>query len=74
MIKPRKRLVDATVAALYVKSAFRVIVSASTVRSWATRGHIARYGDEEPGHFDLNEVDAYVRRRLANGTLRPDHG
>lgn len=65
-----KRLVDATVAALYIRSAFGLYVSPVTVRSWATRGHIAREPDGQPGHYDLNEVDAYVRRRLADGTLR----
>lgn len=65
MIKPRKRLVDSTVAALYLARTYGLDISPITIRSWATRGHIARYGSGRHGaHYDLNEVDAYIRSRV----------
>lgn len=68
MIKPRKRLVDATVAALHIQRTYTLTIAPATVRSWAQRGHITRYDDGQTGaHFDLNEVDRYVRERIARG-------
>jgi hypothetical protein len=64
VIKPRKRLVDSTVAALYLARTYGLIIAPATVRSWATRGHIGRYGTGRRGdHYDLNQIDAYVRFR-----------
>jgi hypothetical protein len=62
VIKPRKRLVDSTVAAYYIQHAYGITLSPATIRSWATRGHIHRYGTDRHGaHYDLNEIDAYIR-------------
>lgn len=70
MIKPRKRLVDATVAALHIEQTYRITVAPATVRSWAQRGRITRYGVGRTGyHYDLNEVDAYIRARIARGDV-----
>lgn len=66
MIRPRKRLVDSTVAALYLAKTYGLDVSPITIRSWGTRGHVTRYGDGRRGaHYDLNEIDAYIRSREA---------
>ena len=70
MIKPRKRLVDATVAALYIKKTYNEDLSPTTIRSWARRGRISNYGTGRTGaHFDLNEIDAYIRKRLGRGDV-----
>lgn len=64
MIKPRKRLVDSTVAALYLAKTYGLTLSPAAIRQWGTRGHITRYGTGRHGpHYDLNEIDAYIRAR-----------
>lgn len=76
MIKPRKRLVDSTVAALYLAQAYGLSVSPITIRSWAIRGHITRYGTGRHGaHYDLNEIDAYIRlrRRSTDAEIEDSH-
>jgi hypothetical protein len=66
VIKQRKRLVDATVAALHLRTAYGILVAPATIRSWAKRGRINRYGDGHTGaHFDLNEIDRIGRERVA---------
>jgi hypothetical protein len=65
VVGPRRRLVDATVAALHIRQTYGVTVAPSTIRSWATRGHIARYGTGRRGaHYDLDEVDCYASQRF----------
>jgi hypothetical protein len=55
--EPRKRLVNANIAALYIQQTFGIPISPTTIRSWANRGHITSYD----GQYDLNEVDARMR-------------
>jgi hypothetical protein len=55
--EPRKRLVNANIAALYIQQTFGIPISPTTIRSWANRGHITSY----EGQYDLNEVDARMR-------------
>lgn len=69
----RRRLVDATVAALHLRLTYGCELAPATIRSWAKRGHITRHGAGRRGaHFDLNEVDSYAKRRLDDGTLAAD--
>lgn len=57
MTKPRKRLVNANLAALYIRETFGIPIAPATIRSWANRGHITSHD----GQYDLDEVDARVR-------------
>ena len=70
MIKPRKRLVNAKLAALHITRTYGITVAPATIRSWAKRGHITRYDGPRPAaHFDLNEIDEHVRRRVIGGDV-----
>lgn len=70
MTQPPRLLVNAIVAAHYVKTAFGINVAPGTVRSWATRGRIGNHGTNRKGdHFDLEEIDTYIRKRLGRGNV-----
>ena len=72
MTEPRKRLIDAAAAAVHIKDAYKMAVAPATIRSWARRGRISNYGAGRAGaHFDLDEIDAYVRKRLGGGDVAP---
>jgi hypothetical protein len=61
MVTERRIPVDATLAAHYLATTYRVRILPSTIRQWAKRGHINRY----TGHlrYDLREVERYARKR-----------
>jgi hypothetical protein len=62
--------VDATVAVLHIKQTYDLVFAPATVRSWANRGRIQRYGTGRSGvHFDLNEIDQYIRGRIQRGDV-----
>jgi hypothetical protein len=68
--EPRQRLIDATAAALHIKDTYGVVVAPATIRSWARRRRIGNYGAGRTGaHFDLDEIDAFVRKRLGRGDV-----
>lgn len=71
MTEPRKRLVDATLAALHIKMTYGVSLSPVTIRSWAKRGRITRHPPEgnTRSRFDLVEVDRYARDLSERGLL-----
>jgi hypothetical protein len=57
---PPPRLVTAELAALYVRTTWKIPTEPTTVRSWASRKRISNHG----ARFDLNEIDKYIRKRL----------
>jgi hypothetical protein len=68
----RRVLVNAIVAAHYIKTTYQLTVSPVTVRSWARRGRIGSHGAGRQGdRFDLDEIDIYIRKRLGRGDVAP---
>lgn len=56
-------LVDAPTAAAYVAHLRGRPCAPGTIWSWATRGHIHRYGR---GRYDIREIDTWTRRLIMN--------
>lgn len=51
-------LVDALTAAAYVEHVRGSHCAPGTIWSWASRGHIGRYGR---GRYDIREIDHWLR-------------
>lgn len=65
MSERRRPLVNAIVAAHYVTTTYDYPISPITVRSWASRGRIGNHGTgPKADHYDLDEIDTYIRKRL----------
>lgn len=55
-MRPRRRLVPTSVAALAAG------VTEATIRKWASRGKLTRYGRAGRAEYDLDEILALLER------------
>lgn len=60
------RLVDSTVAALHLRTAYGVVITPAAVRKWGQRGWITRH--DGTATYDLDEVDRVARSRGLAGS------
>lgn len=60
MPRQRRRLVPTELAAMAAG------ISAATIRKWASRGKLTRYGERSRAQYDLDEILALVSRNTGS--------
>ena len=61
---PRRDLVNAKDAFMYLLVTYSVMVHPTTIRKWASRGHIGSHSEHRDarGRYDIREIVGYARQ------------